>query len=92
MARSNKQETITFKADAALIKAMRGISNRSEFIRSAVLAALDSVCPLCNGTGILTPQQRRHWKRFAKNHSVRECDDCQATHLVCNALAEGELR
>ncbi len=92
MTRSTRQETITFKADAALIKAMRGISNRSEFIRSAVLAALDSACPLCKGTGILTPQQRRHWKSFARNHSVQQCDDCHATHLVCNALADGELR
>ena len=92
MARSTKQEMITFKADAALTKAMRGISNRSEFIRSAILAALDSACPLCKGTGILTPQQHRHWKSFARNHSVRECGDCHAIHLVCNAPADGELR
>ena len=31
-----KQEIITFKADEPLLEAMRGISNRSEFIRAAI--------------------------------------------------------
>lgn len=82
-ATNKKQEIITFKADAALWRAMQGIPNRSEFIRSAILAAMDSVCPLCKGTGILTPDQQRHWDAFAKHHVVEECDDCHAVHLVC---------
>ena len=45
-----KQEIITFKADEPLLEAMDGITNRSEFIRAAILSALDSVCPLCKGT------------------------------------------
>ena len=40
-----KEAIITFKVDAALAKAMKGVGNRSEFIRSAVLAALDSSLP-----------------------------------------------
>ena len=64
---------------------MRGVQNRSEFIRSAILAALDSVCPLCKGSGILTPDQRRHWDAFAKSHTLTECTDCHAVHLVCPA-------
>ncbi len=58
---SQKSEIITFKADRALLQAMQGLPNRSEFIRSAVLAALDSACPLCRGTGILSAPQRQHW-------------------------------
>ena len=80
-----KQDIITFKADEALRRAMEGVENRSEFIRAAILAALDSVCPLCKGSGILTPDQRRHWETFAKNHSFEECEDCHAVHLVCAA-------
>jgi hypothetical protein len=68
---------------------MRGISNRSEFIRAAILSALDSVCPLCKGSGILTPDQRKHWDAFAKNHSLEECVDCHAVHLVCSAEGDG---
>ena len=64
---------------------MRGIPNRSEFIRAAILSALDSVCPLCKGSGILTPDQRKHWVEFAEHHALAECEDCHAVHLVCEA-------
>ena len=82
---TRKQEIVTFKVDEPLWEAMRGISNRSEFIRAAILSALDSVCPLCKGSGILTPDQRKHWDTFAKNHPLEECEDCHAVHLVCEA-------
>ena len=85
-----KQEIVTFKADEPLLKAMDGIPNRSEFIRAAILSALDSVCPLCKGSGILTPDQRRHWVEFTAHHALAECDDCHAMHLVCEAGAEAE--
>jgi len=80
-----KHEIITFKVDGPLLEAMRGVPNRSEFIRSAILSALDSVCPLCKGSGILTPDQRIHWTKFAKRHALAECEDCHAVHLVCEA-------
>lgn len=85
MSPHRKHEIITFKVDESLLDAMRGIPNRSEFIRSAILAALDSACPLCRGTGILTPDQRRHWNEFASDHTLRHCDECDAMHLVCAA-------
>jgi hypothetical protein len=78
-----RDEIVTFKADESLLTAMTGIRNRSEFIRSAILAALDSTCPLCGGTGILTPDQKKHWDTFALDHSVEECADCHEVHLVC---------
>ncbi len=78
-----KHEVISFKADESLLKAMQGIPNRSEFIRAAVLAALDGVCPLCRGTGILTPAQQAHWKSFSRSHALAECHQCHALHLVC---------
>jgi hypothetical protein len=78
-----KPEIITFKADASLLEALQGISNRSEFIRNAVLNALESVCPLCHGTGTLTMNQRRHWAKFAADHALHECTDCHEYHLVC---------
>jgi len=88
MAGRKKQEIITFKVDESLSQAMRGVSNRSEFIRSAILAALDSFCPLCMGTGILTPDQQKHWESFTKSHSLEECDGCHAVHLVCDTAQE----
>jgi hypothetical protein len=87
-----KQEIITFKADESLTEAMAGIPNRSEFIRAAILAALENSCPLCGGTGLLTPDQRRHWEKFETNHPMTECADCHARHPVCGATEKSELR
>ncbi len=78
-----KQEIITFKVPESLKEAMRGIPNRSEFIRSAIIAALHDLCPLCRGAGILMPNQHRHWEEFSRAHSVEECDKCSAIHIVC---------
>ena len=83
MAKPVKHEVITFKADASLTEAMRGISNRSSFIRDAILAALDNVCPLCRGTGVLTTGQRDHWVSFAADHSLAQCEQCHGVHLTC---------
>ncbi len=79
----NKETVVTFKADESLLDALRSVPNRSEFIRSAILSALDSACPLCGGTGVLTRNQRRHWDAISSCHPLRECDDCHEVHLVC---------
>ncbi len=79
-----KSEIISFKADRDLLDSLQGIPNRSEFIRIAVLSALDNACPLCRGTGALTPAQKTHWNSFARRHSVSECDECHELRLVCD--------
>ncbi len=78
-----KESVITFKADASLLAALRSIPNRSEFIRSAILSALKNHCPLCGGTGVLTPNQKQHWQEFARHHPLLECHECHEIHLVC---------
>jgi hypothetical protein len=78
-----KQQIVTFKVDESLLEELQGIPNRSEFIRAAILSALDSGCPLCRGTGVLTPRQKEHWEAFGANHSVEECDECHELRLVC---------
>ena len=78
-----KQGVITFKVDEGLYEVIRNIPNRSEFIRNAVLSALGNICPLCNGTGILSPGQKKHWDEFAADHEVLTCSDCQERYLVC---------
>jgi len=83
-----KQSIVTFKADNSLVQALRGVPNRSDFIRSAVLAALDSMCPVCRGTGILTREQKKHWDAFAADHAVEECDTCHEWYVVCRKQGE----
>ena len=89
---SGKPEIVTFKADASLVDAMRGIPNRSDFIRGAILAALDGSCPVCRGTGTLSPKQGEHWKRFSKGHRLEECEECHELHLVCANERKGRAR
>lgn len=79
-----KKEVITFKVDEDLHEIIKNIPNRSEFIRTAVINALGSTCPLCNGTGMLSPDQKLHWDDFLSDHTVERCDDCQETILVCS--------
>jgi hypothetical protein len=81
--RKPKSEIISFKADDLLLNQLERIPNRSEFIRNAVQAALGSLCPLCNGTGILTRCQREHWDEFQSNHRLEECKYCREVHVVC---------
>ncbi len=82
---SHKDEVITFKAEASLAKAIRNLPNRSAFIRAAILSALDHACPLCQGTGIMTPEQKRHWDAFSKTHQIDHCGECDAVYLVCSS-------
>ena len=80
----SKPEVVTFKVESSLVEAMRRMPNRSAFIRTAILNALDGACPLCQGSGVLTPNQKVHWDAFAGDHALRECDDCHELHLVCS--------
>jgi len=82
-AQREKAEVITFKAAPGLVAAMEGIRNRSQFIRAAIMSALENICPLCRGVGSLTPKQIEHWDTFAANHSIAECQDCHELHLLC---------
>ncbi len=82
-----KQATISFKAEESLADILRMIPNRSEFIRGAILSALDNVCPLCRGTGILNPQQKSHWEQFATDHPMAECRKCNEWYPVCTHQA-----
>ena len=91
MTRTN-DEIITFKAPAELVEALRDVPNRSEFIRSALTAAMRKTCPLCRGAGTLSPRQLTHWEEFARSHSIVECDDCHELHLQCSAPTRRKSR
>ncbi len=83
-----KEEIISFKVDESLAARLGRVPNRSDFIRRAVLLALDSICPLCQGSGVLSADQREHWQSFAQSHTVRECDRCHSYYLVCESQGE----
>lgn len=80
---AQKEVVVTFKADASLVEALKAVQNRSNFIRTAILTALESHCPLCGGDGVLTSNQKRHWDRFVQHHPLEECSDCHEVHITC---------
>ena len=84
MTHRNKEQVITFKVDARLAELIGRLPNRSQFIRTAILEALGNVCPLCQGSGTLTPDQLQHWNVFRAHHGVTQCGNCEATHLQCD--------
>ena len=89
---TSKARIVTFKADTSLLEALQGVDNRSEFIRTALLSALDNICPVCKGRGILTPNQKDHWKSFATNHRLEQCEDCHEFYLVCHSGSRRHVR
>jgi len=77
------QRIVTFKVNEDLLAVIKDIPNRSEFIRAAIMTALENVCPLCSGTGLLTPKQKEHWESFSRYHTLKRCDDCQEIFIEC---------
>ena len=83
-----KHEVITFKVDDTLGSVLRNIPNRSKFIRNAVLRALENVCPLCLGSGILNADQKEHWDSFIHHHTIKKCGDCESMYIQCDFTLE----
>lgn len=82
---ARKEDVITFKVDRQLAEKMKGIQNRSAFIRAAILAALENTCPLCGGTGVLSASQIDYWQTFSRTHHIERCPETQEVLLVCDA-------
>ncbi len=90
--KKTQERTFTFKVGEELAGQLDRIANKSEFIRKAILAALEQDCPLCHGAGLLTPEQRRHWQHFLSLHTLARCDECNAVHFVCNGNDMADLQ
>jgi len=86
---NTKQQVLTIRADNDLLEAMKGIDNRSEFVRNAILAALDNTCPFCCGSGILTPNQKKHWQDLLADHYFKDCWICHEPRLMCSRRNQG---
>ncbi|GAB4281503.1 MAG: hypothetical protein Kow0029_26650 [Candidatus Rifleibacteriota bacterium] len=83
-----KADTVTFKVDPNLLQILQSMPNRSEFIRSAILNALEHVCPLCSGTGVLSPAQKNCWDKFSRNHEIKKCAESDQIRILCRVQAD----
>jgi hypothetical protein len=86
-----KERVFTFKTDEGLAEILDRVPNKSEFIRKAIEVALENKCPLCNGTGSLTPAQYKHMQHFLTVHSLEKCEQCDAVHFVCQTDDDNAL-
>lgn len=76
-------EVISLRVPSSIAKTLRTIPNRSEFMRHAIEAALDSACPLCGGSGVLSPKRKEHLQNFMQHHTIQECADCHEPYFEC---------
>ena len=83
-----KDKIITIKIDKELSDALKGVKNKSEFVRGAILKSIESKCPLCLGKGIMTAEQAKHWKKFIKDHKVKFCPDCGENYIECRSCQD----
>ncbi len=83
MSSRKKDDVITFKADENLASILQHLPNRSEFIRTAILQALDATCPLCQGSGVLSKNQQKHWLDLARSHRLHRCKKCDEVIIIC---------
>ena len=86
-----KERVFTFKTDEELAEVLDRIPNKSEFIRQAIEVALENTCPLCNGSGSITPAQHKHMQHFLALHSLQKCEECNAVHFVCRSEEDDAL-
>ncbi|MHC5012702.1 MAG: hypothetical protein ACYTG6_17440 [Planctomycetota bacterium] len=85
-----KPVLIALKVDADTAAALEAVPNRSAFIREALRARLDDLCPLCAGSGRragpgLPQRGRRH------RHSVprARCHDCGRETRIVQEIDDG---
>ena len=87
-----QERVFTFKTDEQLARQLDQIANKSEFSRKAIQIALEHDCPLCHGSGHLSPEQRKHWDHFLTLHTLEKCHECNAVHYICNATGQADLQ
>ena len=83
MRTEKKSAVITFKAEDELLAALEKVPNKSQFIRAAMLNALEETCPLCGGAGFLNERQLKHWKSFEREHLIHRCGRCDGLEIEC---------
>jgi hypothetical protein len=69
---------VALKVDADTAEALESLPNKSAFIREALRARLDALCPLCQGTGRRgSPAGSARGRRHAHALPRARCLDCQ---------------
>ncbi|UCD28246.1 MAG: hypothetical protein JSV03_14330 [Planctomycetota bacterium] len=78
----NKQTVVSFRVDQHLADILNNLPDKSTFIREAIMRRFYTVCPFCNGHGVM-PQLIADWlqTRVPEYESV-ECTCCHYAYPV----------
>jgi hypothetical protein len=81
-AKTNKNQVVAFKVEPELADFLNSLSNKSDFIRKAVLAQFGMTCPLCTGSGFVPRGVHDHFKPVMAEHNKRPCEKCKSPVTV----------
>ena len=78
----NKQTVVSFRVDQHLADILNSLPDKSAFIREAIMRRFYTLCPFCNGRGVL-PQAIAGWlqEKLPTYESI-ECDCCHYTYPI----------
>jgi hypothetical protein len=84
-----KSVLVALKIDAETAAALEALPNRSAFIREALRARMDEVCPLCRGSGRRTaPAEAARGRRHHHALPRRCCLGCGREHPLVEKTRE----
>jgi hypothetical protein len=75
-AKRQRRRLVGIKVEAELADLLNQLPNKSAFIRRAILAKFDALCPLCSGTGVVSKGLYGHFAPLLAAHHCRPCDGC----------------
>ncbi|HEY2785995.1 MAG TPA: hypothetical protein VGJ05_13575 [Fimbriiglobus sp.] len=76
-AKTTKSKIVAFKVEEELAEFLNNLSNKSEFIRKAILAQFGMTCPLCAGSGVVPRGVHDHYRPVIAQYNRRPCDKCK---------------
>lgn len=80
--KSAKTAVVAFKVEEELAEMLNQLPNKSAFIRKAIVAQLDMVCPMCRGGGVLPKWLHDHYVTLLHKVSDQKCEECGTTGNV----------
>lgn len=74
-----KKQIVAFKVEDDLARFLDALPNKSEFIRRAILAQFQMICPLCAGSGVVEKGIHDHFQEVIPEQLSRPCEKCKTT-------------
>ncbi len=76
-----KNVIVTFKVEKRIAAHLATMTNKSQFIREALLKSMNHICPLCKGEGMIPHDE--HIKEFLNHHQIDSCCTCSGPVVTC---------